>query len=42
MGRSLHDESLRPTPSQGQAREQGADRDPRIDTYVKEHAVPRK
>lgn len=29
MGRSLHDDSLRPTPNQGQVREQGADRNPR-------------
>ena len=29
MGRSLHDDSLRPAPSQGQTREQGADRNPR-------------
>src|SRR5437016_1636295 len=29
MGRSLHDDSLRPAPSQGQVREQGADRNPR-------------
>jgi hypothetical protein len=29
MGRSLHDDSLRPTPSQEQARAQGADRNPR-------------
>src|SRR5947207_7783283 len=28
MGRSLHDDSLRPAPSQGQVREQGADRSP--------------
>ena len=29
MGRSLHDDSLRPAPSQSQVREQGADRNPR-------------
>src|SRR5256885_16787320 len=28
MGRSLHDDSFRPAPSQGQVREQGADRSP--------------